>query len=339
MLKRSCLWISLIIGSIMLTSCGMENSGGMENSYGTEISCGTETLYETEISCEIETAVAEENIIKENPTEPVRIAILDSGISSQVIASDNLDEGLNYIKPLDGTEDTIGHGTAVASIIVGSESAGIDGIEGIEGICPQAVLVPLVYCAEDYLGRTVNADAITIGEMIYEAVDTFDCDIINISAASATDDKYLREAVEYAIEQGVIVIACAGNTNLTTPDNIYYPGSYEDVICVGAVNGQGVVSDFSQRGTYLDFAAPGEEIPAADMDGGVVYVTGTSFATAYVTGLVANILMDNPDLKQTPGQVQEIVLEKLRELAEDVNGDGWDAAYGWGVLELTTVDS
>lgn len=298
----------------MMTSCAAEMFREREISY------------ETETSHETETSVAEKNIIKDNPTEPIRIAILDSGISSQVIASQNLDEGLNYIKPLDGTEDTIGHGTAVASIIVGSESA------GIEGICPQAVLVPLVYCAKDYLGRTENADAITIGEMIYEAVDTLDCDIINISAASATDDKYLSEAVEYAIEQGVIVIACAGNMNLTTPENVYYPGVYEDVICVGAVNGEGVVSDFSQRGAYLDFTAPGEEILAADMDGEAVYMTGTSFATAYVTGLVANIYMDNPNLKQTPGQVQEMILEMLKKVADDVNGDGWDEAYGWGTL-------
>lgn len=328
MIKRNWLWLIFIIGSIMMTSCGRESFGEKENSYGTEISGETEIFNETEISCELETSVAEENMIKDNFTEPVRIAILDSGISSRVIASENLDEGVNYIKPLDGTEDTIGHGTAVASIIVGSESA------GLEGICPRAILVPLVYCAEDYLGRTVNADAITIGEMIYEAVDTFDCDIINISAASAKDDKYLKEAVKYAIEQGVIVIACAGNTNLTTPENVYYPGVYEDVICVGAVNEEGVVSDFSQRGAYLDFTAPGEEILAADMDGEAVYMTGTSFATAYVTGLVANIFIENPDLKQTQTseQIQEMVLEILKEYADDVNEDGWDAAYGWGVL-------
>ena len=327
MIKRNWLWLIFIIGSIMMTSCGRESFGEKENFYETEIFSKTEIFNETEISCETETSV-EENTIKDNLTNPVRIAILDSGISSQIIASENLDEGLNYIKPLDGTEDTIGHGTAVASIIVGSENA------GLEGICPQAVLVPFVYCAEDYLGRTVNADAITIGEMIYEAVDTFDCDIINISAASAKDDKYLREAVEYAIEQGVIVIACAGNTNLTTPENVYYPGVYEDVICVGAVNGGGVVSDFSQRGAYLDFTAPGEEIPVADMDGEAVYVTGTSFATAYVTGLVANICMDNPYVKQTQTSenVQKMVLETLKESAADVNEDGWDAAYGWGVL-------
>ena len=93
-----------------------------------------------------------------------------------------------------------------------------------------------------------------------------------------------------------------------------------------------MVCDFSQRGTYLDFTAPGEKIPVADMDGEAVYVTGTSFATAYVTGLVANIFMDNTNLKQTPRQIQEMVLETLKESADDVNEDGWDVAYGWGIL-------
>ena len=322
-MKRSYLWVILLIGSILLSSCGdeapaAEKSTVAEKSTAVEKSIAVE---ETESTITAEMQSPEESI-----QEPVRIAVLDSGISTTAIDPESLDRGLNHIKPLSGTEDTIGHGTAVASIIVGSETA------GVEGICPQAVLVPLVYCAEDYLGRTVNADAVTIGEMIYEAVDTFECDMINISAASATDDRYLREAVEYAIEQGVIVIACAGNTNLTTPENVYYPGAYEDVICIGSVNNEGAVSDFSQRGTCLDFVAPGEEIPAAAMDGAPVAVTGTSFATAYVTGLVANILMENPDLNRTPEKAQEAVMEALKELAEDINGAGWDEAYGWGIL-------
>lgn len=258
---------------------------------------------------------------------PVRIAILDSGISTAAINPESLERGLNRIKPLSDTEDTIGHGTAVASIIVGSEAA------GVEGICPQAVLIPLVYCTADYLGRTENADAALVGEMIREAVDTFHCDIINISSASTTDDSSLREAVEYALKQGVIVITCAGNANLTAPDNIYYPGAYDGVICVGSVNEEGQVSDFSQRGDDIDFVAPGEELPAAAMEGERTSVTGTSYAAAYVTGIVARILTEQPDLRERSENLSAIVLEQLKQRAEDICEPGWDEDSGWGALK------
>ena len=312
-MKRKQWCLMLLLGSLLLSSCGTTATGQMAE---------TITVMETVSTAEVETtdlAVSEQT--------PVRIAILDSGISTAAINPEFLEGGLNRIKPPSDTEDTIGHGTAVASIIVGSEAA------GVEGICPQAVLIPLVYCAADYLGRTENADAVMVGEMIREAVDTFHCDIINISSASTTDDSSLREAVEYALVQGVIVITCAGNANLTNPDEVYYPGAYDGVICVGSVNGERQVSDFSQRGDYLDFVAPGEELPAATMEGKTTTVTGTSFAAAYVTGMVANILADNPDLRQQSEELSQKVLELLQQKAEDINEPGWDASSGWGVLE------
>ena len=284
-------WLLLLLTSPLISSCGTQTAGEIPE------------------------------------TVTVRIAILDAGISTMAVNSESLEEGLNGIRPFSATEDTTGHGTAVASIIVGSESA------GIEGICPQAVLIPLVYCEKDYLGRTVNADAETVGELIRDAVDTFQCDIINISAASAKDDSSLRSAVEYAVEQGVIVVTCAGNTNLTTPDNVYYPGAYDGVICVGAVNPQGEVSDFSQRGEYLDFVAPGEELPAATMEGELTTVAGTSFSAAYVTGVIADLLSDEPDLSRQQEELPQKLMELLKQRARDIGRPGWDPDSGWGVLE------
>lgn len=306
-------WFPLLLGSLLLSSCGTTATGEITE---------TVTVMKTETAAE---TAPQAPAAQEQP--PVRIAVLDSGISTEAIDPESLEGGLNMIKPLSDTEDTIGHGTAIASIIVGSETA------GVEGICPQAVLVPMVYCAADYLGRTENADAVAVGEMIREAVDTFHCDIINISSASTTDDSSLREAVEYAVEQGVIVITCAGNTNLTTPDNVYYPGACEGVICVGSVDREGQVSDFSQRGSSIDFVAPGEELPAATMGGEQTTVTGTSFAAAYATGIAADILMGNPDLRQHPEEIQQTMMELLKEHARDINEQGWDADSGWGVLE------
>lgn len=312
MKRKQCCPILLLV-SLLLSSCGTTATGQI-----TEVA----TVMETVTTAEME--ASDQTVGKQTP---VRIAILDSGISTAAINPESLERGLNRIKPLSDTEDTIGHGTAVASIIVGSEAA------GVEGICPQAVLIPLVYCTADYLGRTENADAALVGEMIREAVDTFHCDIINISSASTTDDSSLREAVEYALKQGVIVITCAGNANLTAPDNIYYPGAYDGVICVGSVNEEGQVSDFSQRGDDIDFVAPGEELPAAAMEGERTSVTGTSYAAAYVTGIVARILTEQPDLRERSENLSAIVLEQLKQRAEDICEPGWDEDSGWGALK------
>ena len=312
MKRKQCCPILLLV-SLLLSSCGTTATGQI-----TEVA----TVMETVTTAEME--ASDQTVGKQTP---VRIAILDSGISTAAINPESLERGLNRIKPLSDTEDTIGHGTAVASIIVGSEAA------GVEGICPQAVLIPLVYCTADYLGRTENADAALVGEMIREAVDMFHCDIINISSASTTDDSSLREAVEYALKQGVIVITCAGNANLTAPDNIYYPGAYDGVICVGSVNEEGQVSDFSQRGDDIDFVAPGEELPAAAMEGERTSVTGTSYAAAYVTGIVARILTEQPDLRERSENLSAIVLEQLKQRAEDICEPGWDEDSGWGALK------
>lgn len=312
MKRKQCCPILLLV-SLLLSSCGTTATGQI-----TEVA----TVMETVTTAEME--ASDQTVGKQTP---VRIAILDSGISTAAINPESLERGLNRIKPLSDTEDTIGHGTAVASIIVGSEAA------GVEGICPQAVLIPLVYCTADYLGRTENADAALVGEMIREAVDTFHCDIINISSASTTDDSSLREVVEYALKQGVIVITCAGNANLTAPDNIYYPGAYDGVICVGSVNEEGQVSDFSQRGDDIDFVAPGEELPAAAMEGERTSVTGTSYAAAYVTGIVARILTEQPDLRERSENLSAIVLEQLKQRAEDICEPGWDEDSGWGALK------
>lgn len=71
--------------------------------------------------------------------EAVRIAVIDTGISSAVIPTEHLEAGRNYIFPNRSTEDNTGHGTAVAGIITGTQQA------GVHGLSPRAKLVPLVY--------------------------------------------------------------------------------------------------------------------------------------------------------------------------------------------------
>lgn len=257
---------------------------------------------------------------QEQERESVRIAVIDSGISTAAIAADRLAEGYNYISTSGSTEDTTGHGTAVASIIVGCESA------GIPGLCPEAVLIPLVYMGLSETGESVPGDLDRMAQMIRDAVDIYHCDIINISYSALRRKPALKEAVTYAREKGVLVVSVSGNGADT---NKYFPGAYEDTLCVGAVDTEGNgKADFSTANEFVDLIAPGVNVPVAQMDGTYTEKNGTSFSAAYISGAAAKLMTEYPDL--TALQVEQILLASSCDLA----APGRDHETGWGVLDV-----
>ena len=119
-------------------------------------------------------------------TDPVVIGIIDTGISSKATPSESVLEGKNYVDPTASTEDTYGHGTAVASVILAH--------------APDAKLVPLISNMYDK-GALTQVDNDVLAQMIVDAVDVYGCDIINISAGLVLNKQSVREAIEYAEEQ------------------------------------------------------------------------------------------------------------------------------------------
>lgn len=246
--------------------------------------------------------------------EPMRIAVIDSGISTAAVSADSIANGINYIRPQDDLEDKLGHGTAVSAIILGSEPA------RIEGICPTATLVPLVTASRDDDGKQVRGDTAMTAQAIYDAIDIYGCRIINISAGSSGGSERLRKAVEYAEEKGVLVISSAGNNQSSNPGAIYYPGGYESAISVGACTDNGTIAAFSQQNDTVDLLALGIDLRLASVKGTRIRGEGTSFATAIVTGAAAQIWTQYPAL--TADEVRDAVLSSTR------------AVDGWWVLDL-----
>ena len=251
---------------------------------------------------------------------PVRVAVIDTGVSTAAVDPDSIGSGYNYIRPQDGTEDKLGHGTAVSAIIVGSEAA------RVAGICPTATLVPLVYCSKDEEGKQVRGDTYMVAQAIYDAIDVYGCKIINISSGSTGGSYRLKEAVEYAQKKGVLVVSSAGNSQQTEPDAVYYPGGYESVLCVGACDSGGAIASFSQQNDTVDLLALGTDLRLATIKGTRIRGQGTSFATAIVTGAAAQIWTQHPDL--TADAVRQAVLASTRTV------DGWqvldlEAALAW----------
>ena len=258
----------------------------------------------------------------------VRVAIIDTGISTAAIDPTRIDGGANYICPQDDLEDKLGHGTAVSAIIVGSDPA------RIEGICPTATLVPLVYATRGEDSKQVKGNTAMVAQAVYDAIDVYHCDIINISSGSASGSERLKEAVEYAGKKGVLVISCAGNGQETNPGAVYYPGGYESVLCVGAANSDGSIAAFSQQNDTVDLLALGTDLRLASVKGTRIRGEGTSFATAIVTGAAAQIRTEHPDL--TADEMRSILQKASRTV------DGWqvfdlESALAYGTSPFSDV--
>lgn len=241
---------------------------------------------------------------------PVKIAVVDTGINTNRLDGARIFEGKNYIIADGSTQDLDGHGTRIASIILGADNGKIK----LTGSAPKAYLVPLVYASKLLSGVPVRGGADMIAQCIRDAVDIYDCRVICVSSGIVYDDVILREAVLYAEKKGAVVVSAAGNDNIRAPERIYYPAEYQTVISVGSVNADGEISSFSQRSGKVDLYALGEDVSAVSVKNAKFYetVSGTSYAAAYIAGKAANLFMKNPGI--TPAEVRDILYKNVELL-------------------------
>jgi thermitase len=203
----------------------------------------------------------------------VLVAVLDTGIdknheelAGRVFAGINLADSPTV-------DDVYGHGTPIAGII----AAGDDGT-GVVGLAPESRLIN-VKVADDSGKCRLSA----LAEGIVWAVDN-GAGVINISIELKESSPELQEAVDYAWDSGVVVVAAAGNDGGSEP---VYPAAYDNCIAVTAIREDGTLAPLANYGDWVDVAAPGFNIYAILPGNAYGYKHGTSFATAYVSGLAA----------------------------------------------------
>lgn len=197
------------------------------------------------------------------------------------------------------TGDAVGHGTEVAGLVGASGNNGI----GIATLSWSTKLLPLKVLSDD--GPGYSSD---IAAAIYYAVD-LGVDVINLSLGGNESDPTLLAATDYAYEQGVVVIAAAGNCGTGTGEScsgypqgiIGYPARNPNVIAVGATTNSKQRASFSSYGTALDVVAPGSgsiySPTYTATNPTSLYATtlyGTSFASPYVASLAALIKSIRP---------------------------------------------
>lgn len=246
----------------------------------------------------------------------LRIGVIDSGVDRTHPDLENavILEGYNYVEKTTEVTDEVGHGTRVTRLIVGEEDQ-----DPVTGIAGEAEIVPL-QCFPS--STTHVADLL---QPITDAVDQYDCDIINMSwglkTLSGSYSLMMKEKVEYAWEHGVVMVAATGNISSSYPaGSLLYPAAYDQVIGVGAVNQNLTVASYSQQTAAVYVAAPGTSV----VDG----LNGTSYACPCVSGAAALLLQEDPAL--TPAEL----MKKLQDYAVDLGEDGYDTSSGWGFLQM-----
>jgi len=212
----------------------------------------------------------------------ILVAILDTGIDkNHEDLADKVVAEINFTdSPALG--DLHGHGTHIAGII----AAIINNGKGIAGVAPGSRLMNVKVADDD--GRCKASE---IARGIIWAVDN-GANVINISLELKEPSAELENAVNYAWYRGAVVIAAAGNNGDDLP---VYPACYENSIAVAATKQDNTLAPLSNHGDWIDLTAPGYNIYSTLPGDCYGYKSGTSFATAYASGMAAllfNVVTD-----------------------------------------------
>lgn len=243
----------------------------------------------------------------------VRIAVLDTGVATSPAFASNI-SWLNLVGLPGDLSKQNGHGTAVASMIIGQNAL-------TPGVAPGADIVS-IRIAND-LGQS---DSYLLAQGIVAAVDA-GASLINISMGSFGNSALVRNAIAYAQAAGSLIIAATGNNGI---DRVSYPAANEGVIAVGAVDALGNHLNFSNTGKQVAISAPGFGVNAAWTGDQAASVSGTSFSSPIVAGAIAALMSQPGATKLTAAQAKNLLFAYLN----DGGDEGSDVSYGAGMPDL-----
>ncbi|HEX9373232.1 MAG TPA: S8 family serine peptidase, partial [Roseiflexaceae bacterium] len=252
----------------------------------------------------------------------ITIALLDTGVSySHPDLKGKLLRGHDFFNNDDDASDDEGHGTYTAGVVAANTDNGV----GIAGICWRCKILPV-----KVLGSRGQGDDATIAAGIRWAVDQ-GARIISMSLGGPDDTAVIRDAVTYAHDHNVLIIAASGNGQAegNVPN---YPAAYPTVLAVSATNSTDGVTGFSTTGDFVGISAPGVGLWStlwSRREGDTYGVAnGTSAACPHVAGAAALALTLRPDL--SADQLAQV----LEAAADDQGAPGRDPEYGYGRINL-----
>ena len=249
------------------------------------------------------------------------VAVLDTGVqANHPDLSGRVVGGYDFVNDDSNATDDNGHGTWVAGIIAANANDGY----GVAGISWSDKILPVKIMDANGTGNT--SDLIS---GIRWAAD-HGASVINMSVGGFPYSQAVQDAVNYAWNKGVVLVGAAGNNNR---EERFYPASLANVVSVSATQSNDEFSHWSSYGPAVDVSAPGSSVQTTNCIastcphpewGSHTYISGTSFATPNVAGVVALIRARNPTY--TPAQV----VSRLTSTVDDLGYGGWDIRYGLG---------
>jgi hypothetical protein len=242
--------------------------------------------------------------------DKVVIAVIDSEIDSNTpdlagTVSERFDAGCGASAP-------DAHGTGMAGAIASHQQ--------LLGIAPQANIIAI--CAFGGTGQPKSSTTKIIEGLDYAI--QHGAKIVNMSFAGPPDPA-LAQALQIAREKGVLLIAAAGNAGPRSAP--LYPGADPNVMAVTATDENDQLFRGANQGRYVTVAAPGVEILVPAPDGGVQVTTGTSVATANVSGVAALLIAHKPSL--TPEEIRAILVATAKHLGSQ----GINPQFGAGLVD------
>lgn len=286
----------------------------------------------------------------------VKVCIVDSGIdtSHRDLANMNMVAWRDFVNNQQEPYDDQGHGTSMAGILVS------DG--WMKGVAPKVDL----YIAKALSGNGSGDDG-DVAEAIDWCVEQ-GVNIISLSLGGAPglipfnpfSGRDSGDAAEDAIEQGVVVIAAAGNDGGPNDDgDVAHPSSERLVISVGGVTEDGshwsgssigdnngnlfpIILPRQDPNKKPEVVAPAKGVPVINNQGTWSIVDGTSAATVFVTGAIALLIEANPNLAGNNTSGSSTTVEQIKQALMDTSKplpsqDGHDDNYGYGMLQVENL--
>lgn len=261
----------------------------------------------------------------------VKVAVLDTGIDyNHPDLAGNYKGGTDIVfRDADPFDDsTYSHGTHIAGIIAGRENG-----LGVIGVAPEA---------EIYAVKVLDGGGAGLLSWIIAGIQwavNNGMDIINLSL-EGRDFLSLHNACDAAYNAGVLLVAAAGNWSTA----VSYPAAYQSVIAVTATDASDMPAFFVDA-PEVEMAAPGVDIlsacsmtkPACAVAGGYRLLTGTSQATAHVSGTAA-LFFNSVDDLNVDGVIDNLdVREALQTTARDLGPAGRDTVFGFGLVNAAAA--
>lgn len=256
------------------------------------------------------------------------IAVVDTGVeANHPDLKGEILPGYNFVANTTDTSDDNGHGTHVAGIIEAATNNGT----GVASIGFRGTILPVKVL--DAQGVGTYAD---VANGIIYAVN-HGAKIINLSLGGPSFSQTLEDAVNYALNHSVVVVAAAGNTGSNAPE---YPAAFPGVLAISATDMTDNLASFSSYGADIFASAPGVNILSTFNNNSYATLSGTSMSAPQVAGLLG-LALGYANANHIALSTNQLI-DDLKKTADKIgkrpyDSSGWNQDYGYGRIDAQNL--